>query len=204
MSYVPDLHHRRSIRLQAFDYTRDGAYFVTVCSRDRECLFGQVIDGAVNLNEFGQVIGLALTSLPTHFPHVDVPDYVIMPNHLHAIIKIARDDVGAKQGVSASPVSVDIGNSGKADEAFALPLRGTVPGSLAAVVQNFKSVTTRKVNALRGTPGIPVWQRNYYERVIRNEAELAAIREYIASNPGSWDQDRNHPENITSAQGQSR
>jgi hypothetical protein len=176
MSYRPDLHQRRSIRLQGFDYAHSGAYFVTVCSHGRECLFGEFVDGVVELNEAGKVVVEVLQSLSAHFPHVDVSDYVVMPNHLHAIVNIAGGDVGAKQEVSASPVfdgKDKKGNAdakGKAGEALALPLRGTVAGSLGAIVQNFKSVSSRRINKLRNSPGALVWQRNYYERVIRNEA----------------------------------
>jgi REP element-mobilizing transposase RayT len=134
-----------------------------------------------------------------------------MPNHFHAIMDItasesadAKDatNVGAKQGSSASPgfenYGNNIGNSnkGEAGESFASPLRdGTVSGSLGAVIQNFKSVSTRKINRMRNNSGCPVWQRNYYEHVIRNEDDLANIRQYIANNPLKWDLDENNPVN---------
>ena len=89
----------------------------------------------------------------------------------------------------------DIADKGKAGETFALPLHGTVSGSLCAVVQNFKSVSTRKINRLRNNPGCPVWQRNYYERVIRDDNELVRAREYIVNNPLKWDLDHENPLN---------
>jgi hypothetical protein len=103
------------------------------------------------------------------------------------------------QGSSASPAvlpAIPVTNQGKAGESHALPLHGTVAGSLCAVVQNFKSVTTRKINKIRRTPAHPLWQRNDYEHVIRNDRDLAAIRDYIAGNPARWLDDDNHPERV--------
>jgi REP element-mobilizing transposase RayT len=132
---------------------------------------------------------------------VQLDEFVIMPNHFHGIMDIIGP-VGAKQGSSASPGFEKVGNNdgdptkGEAGESFASPLRdGTVSGSLGAIIQNFKSVSTRKINKLRDNPGCPVWQRNYYEHVIRNETDLANIRQYIANNPLKWDLDENNPAN---------
>jgi REP element-mobilizing transposase RayT len=123
-----------------------------------------------------------------------------MPNHFHAII-IIHDTVGAKQDPPALPAfDVESGvdadsDKGKAGETFALPLHGTISGSLCSIVQNFKSISTRKINHLRANPGCPVWQRNYYERVIRNETELSRAREYIVTNPVKWQLDKENPVN---------
>lgn len=212
MYYNPDIHHRRSIRLREFDYRNAGAYFVTICSFQRECLFGEVVDGEMRLNTSGAALDACWRAITNHFPNVQLDEYVIMPNHFHAILDITVSEsiwskgaafVGAKQGSSASPDSGDNGNNignsnkGEAGEAFASPLRdGTVSGSLGSVIQNFKSVSTRKINKMRNNPGCPVWQRNYYEHVIRNETDLANIRQYIANNPMKWDLDENNPANV--------
>ncbi|MDA8431275.1 MAG: hypothetical protein M0T70_18635 [Geobacteraceae bacterium] len=211
MSYNPDIHHRRSIRLREFDYRSNGAYFVTICAFQRECLFGEIMDGEMRLNGLGLAAEACWRAITNHFPNVQLAEFVIMPNHFHAILDITtsvsaeeRDatNVGAKQGSSASPGFGDVDNidgdcnKGEAGEAFASPLRdGTVSGSLGAVIQNFKSVSTRKINKMRNNPGCPVWQRNYYEHVIRNEDDLANIRQYITNNPLKWDLDENNPAN---------
>lgn len=205
MSYNPDIHHRRSIRLREFDYRNAGAYFITICAFQRECLFGDVVDGEMRLNGFGLAAEACWRAITNHFPNVQLDEFVIMPNHFHAILDITESIgamVGAKQGSSASPGYGDNGNNagdcikGEAGESFASPLRdGTVSGSLGAVIQNFKSVSTRKINKMRNNPGCLVWQRNYYEHVIRNEDDLANIRQYIANNPLKWDLDENNPVN---------
>jgi REP element-mobilizing transposase RayT len=207
MSYNPDIHHRRSIRLREYDYRNAGAYFVTICSFQRECLFGEVVDGEMRLNPLGMAVDACWRSITNHFSNVQLDEFVIMPNHFHAILDITTPEsdeanVGAKQGSSASPGSGDNGNNdddcnkGEAGGSFASPLRdGTVSGSLSAVIQNFKSVSTRKINKMRNNPGCPAWQRNYYEHVIRNETDLANIRQYIVNNPLKWDLDENNPAN---------
>ena len=183
--YDPDKHHRRSIRLRGYDYARPGAYFVTICTRERECLFGDVVDGAMILNESGRVVESCWQILPRHFPHVRLDAFVVMPNHVHGLIVLTD-----------FPSRPRLGGRGEALAANASPLQGTKPGSLGAIVQNFKSVTTRKINPIRGTPGMPLWQRNYYEHIIRNEDEWNEIRTYIAENPLRWELDENHPRRL--------
>ncbi|HIJ94423.1 MAG TPA: transposase [Desulfuromonadales bacterium] len=203
MIFNPDIHHRHSIRLKDYDYSQAGAYFVTLCAWQRECLFGDFVDGKMRLNELGQVVESVWCGLIRHFANLDLDQHVIMPNHFHGILQINdtanNDNVGAKQGSSALPgFDVDSGK-GEAGETLASPLQnllhGTVSGSFAAAVQNFKSVSTRKINKIRQNLGCPVWQRNYYERVIRNDAELERAREYIINNPLKWKLDKENPAN---------
>jgi putative transposase len=184
----PERHHRRSIRLKGHDYTQPGAYFVTICTRERECLFGHVVNGEMRLNDAGEIAQRGWEDIPRHFPLVELDAFVIMPNHVHGVIVIqGRGEASAiNLRVSKTPSKPD-----------ASPLRqhpnGTQPGSLSAFVQNFKSISTRRMNAARGSPGTPIWQRGYYEHVIRNEDELKAIREYILGNPARWDEDEDNP-----------
>ena len=181
-------HHRRSIRLPDYDYSTPGAYFVTVCTHDRECLFGEVADGGMVLNEYGKIVASCLQRIPTHFKHIQLDKYVVMPNHVHVILHI----VGAKPWASPEYGRCVV-VPGEAGQPFASPLpNGTVSGSLGAVMQNFKSVSTRHINTLSHTPGLPVWQCNYYEHVIRDERDLTAIRGYMANNPARWLLDENH------------
>jgi REP element-mobilizing transposase RayT len=202
MSYNPDIHHRHSIRLKDYDYSQAGAYFVTICAWQRECLFGEIVNGVMVLNDTGRIIESEWSGMPKHFTNINLDEYMIMPNHFHGILHINEfvGTVGAKQDSSALPVFDLRGNLGKADEALALPLqlqplRGSASGSLCSIVQNFKSVSTRKINKFRNNPGCPVWQKNYYERVIRNEDELSRAREYIVSNPMKWELDKENPVN---------
>ncbi|HIJ88666.1 MAG TPA: hypothetical protein HPP97_13470 [Desulfuromonadales bacterium] len=194
MTFNPDLHHRHSIRLLNYDYAQAGAYFVTVCTWQRGCLFGEIVNGEMVLNEFGRVVDTVYCRLIEHFTNINLDEYSIMPNHFHAIILI-QDNVGAKQDSPALPAFDHRGTRAKHDNTVLSPLHGTMPGSIGSIIQNFKSVTTRKINQIRTNPGCPVWQRNYYERVIRNEHELTRAREYIVNNPLKWELDRENPVN---------
>ncbi len=193
MTFNPDIHHRRSIRLKNYDYSQAGVYFVTICAFQRECLFGEIIQGEMHLNTMGLKVVECWQRLADHFPHLSLDESVIMPNHFHGIVHIGGD----KPGFGSSPA-----NPGETlDSSLHLPLlQGTVAGSLGAIVQNFKSVSTRKINVLRQNRGCPLWQRNYYERVIRNETELARAREYIANNPIKWELDKDNPANVLKAE----
>jgi REP element-mobilizing transposase RayT len=186
--YDPTRHHRRSIRLKGFDYTRAGAYFVTLCAWRRECVFGEVSAGVVQLSEVGQAVVACWQALPRHFERVTLDAMVVMPNHLHGILLLTAQG----KGEAFAKQDLDITTTHTANASPQRPI-GTQPGSLGAIIQNYKSIATRRINALRGTPGLPVWQRNYYEHIIRNERALEAIRRYIHNNPRQWSLDRDHP-----------
>jgi REP element-mobilizing transposase RayT len=181
-------HNRHSIRLRGYDYTQPGAYFITLCTHQRECLLGEITEGVVQLSPMGQVVQACWQTIPHHFHTMEPDAFVIMPNHVHAIIRIVDPPIPCRG--KASPTG-SIGTMGPAGGA--LPLRGSTPGSLAAIIQNLKAVSSRQINRLRGIPGATIWQRNYYERIIRNERELSAVREYIANNPLQWSLDRENP-----------
>ena len=203
MTFNPEIHHRRSIRLKEYDYSSAGAYFVTLCAFERECLFGEIVDGDMVLNENGRIMLDCWVKIPKYFPTVILDECIAMPNHFHGIIHISESPVGAKQGVSASPAFGLCGkqeqsqNQGEAGETLASSLpSGTISGALGAIIQNFKSVSTRRINKLRSNPGCPVWQRNYFERVMRNEDNLLKAREYIFNNPMKWELDTENPINV--------
>jgi putative transposase len=168
--------HRRSIRLKEYDYSQTGAYFVTLVTVDRACLFGEVEAGVMRLNPFGSIVENEWRRLGERFERINLDEWVVMPNHLHGILLIVEEDVN-RAGTGEM--------QGKAT--------GAPPGSLGAIVGSYKSITTRMVNALRRTPGELVWQRNYYEHIIRNEDEWEAIRSYIRNNPPQWELDRENP-----------
>lgn len=186
------MHERRSIRLHGYDYTQPGYYFVTICTANRQCLFGQIIEGKMQLNRSGKLICWHWKRIPKHFHDVCLDEHVVMPNHLHGIIRI----VGAKHSNNA--VAYYQENLDSNASPLRVPIRpaGTQPQSLAAVIQNFKSITTRKINRILRTPGSTIWQRNYYEHVIRNEESLNRIREYIIYNPARWMHDRENPDGV--------
>jgi len=175
MKYDSDKHWRRSIRLKDYDYCQEGAYFVTICTHSHKCLFGEIVSGATQLNRFGNVVNKCWLEIPHHFPNVEIDTFVVMPNHFHGILVI-HDCRGT---ACRAPT-----------EKFGRP----TPRSLPTIIRSFKSAVTKRINALRKTPGARLWQRNYYEHVIRNEDDLNEIRQYILDNPVKWDMDENNPD----------
>jgi len=172
MAVQRDSDRRRSIRLREYDYASPGAYFVTLCTHGGEALFGQVVDGEMVLNECGRVIEEEWHSTARLRPYVRLDAYVIMPNHFHGILWI--DHTG--RGMARHAPTREFGKP--------------VAASLPTLVGAFKSAVTRRINQVRGTPGVQVWQRNYWEHVIRTDRALNAIRRYIADNPARWTLDR--------------
>jgi putative transposase len=189
--YDPERQHRRSIRLPGYDYRQPGAYFVTICTRERECLFGDVVGGKMGLNDAGTIVLNCWKAIPRHFGGVCLDAFVVMPNHVHGIIVLldVRRTSDAARSHVAAPRPVENGGID-----LSMP-DGTVPGSLGAIIQNFKAVSTRKVSASRGVPGVPIWQRNYYERILRDEDEMQRIQDYIEINPVFWEEDEHNPLN---------
>jgi putative transposase len=177
VKFDPKIHHRHSIRLKGYDYSQAGAYFVTIVAWQRECLFGEVVNGEMQLNELGKIVRDEWEKSAEIRLEVELGAYVVMPNHFHGIVIIKY--MGA----------TNVGATGRSP----LPPRGPAPKSLGALLAGFKSSVTKRINVLRNTPGIPVWQRNYYERIIRNELEMEKIWAYIESNPARWEEDDENP-----------
>jgi putative transposase len=211
--YNPQIHHRRSIRLKGYDYTQCGAYFVTICTQGRVCLFGDVMDGEMVLNPFGRVVATYWERLPRHFPRVQLGTWVVMPNHVHGIIIITDDDGGGGRGEAfpqSSMMTMRAGNAqasgrqGIGGECLAPTTttmtatpttpNGAPPGSVGAIVGNVKSTITRRINQMRHTPGADVWQRNYWEHIILSPEAHARIEDYILVNPARWRADDLHPD----------
>jgi putative transposase len=162
---------RRSIRLPAYDYASEGIYFVTFCTKGRRNLLGTVKDGAVHLNSRGNALEQEWLRTADIRRNVALDLHVVMPNHFHGILAITHSTA---HGVAAR--------------------RTLQSRSLGAIVGQIKAAAARRINSIRGTPGWPVWQRNYYEGVVRGDAELQALRDYIALNPLRWEIDRFHTE----------
>jgi putative transposase len=192
MEFDPEVHHRRSIRLREFDYSQPGAYFVTLCASNKECLFGQVVDGQMRMNAIGEIVHEEWFRSGRIRLEIELDAFVVMPNHIHGIVRIVgahgvRPNVGAN---GVCPIGDDI-RPKEGERRSPLPMR---PRSVASFVAGFKSATTRRIRELRATMCRSVWQRNYYEHIVRNERELSQIREYIATNPLRWAFDRENPE----------
>ncbi|PIP72247.1 MAG: transposase, partial [Nitrospinae bacterium CG22_combo_CG10-13_8_21_14_all_47_10] len=141
--------NRRSIRLKGYDYSQAGAYFVTICAQNRECLFGEIADGQMVLNDAGEIIAEEWMKSGEIRDEIELDEWVVMPNHLHAIVMIRRGD---RPVAPTSP--------------------GPHPKSIGALLAGFKSAATKRINKTRKTPGAKIWQRNYHEHIIRNENEL--------------------------------
>ncbi len=165
--------HRRSIRLQSYDYRSNGAYFVTICTHQRECMLGEIAADVFSLSGYGEIVAEVWCDLPDHYPNVELDAFVVMPNHIHAVIVII-DTVGAE--LSSAPTRAK-------------------HNPLSEIVRGFKAFSARRINELRNSPGNPVWQRNYYDHIVRSEKSLNAIREYILFNPARWASDRENPSN---------
>ena len=190
MPYDPKKHHRRSIRLRGYDYTQPGAYFLTICTHRCGHLFGRVVDGEMVLNVFGEIVREEWFRSAEIRAEIELfPDeFVVMPNHIHGIVWIVETDDGGAHGHGATG---HVGAHGRSPRP-----RGPAPRSLGSFVAGFKSAVTKRINAHRGTPGARVWQRNYYEHIIRTQRALNAIRRYILYNPWRWYLDRHNPDAI--------
>ncbi len=189
-------HRRHSIRLRGYDYSRVGAYFVTVCTQNRQCLFGEIADGEMRLNDAGQMIERWWYELMNKFPESDTDEHIVMPNHFHGIVIIVGADLR---------VCPEYGRTHRS-----APTTGTHPSaptgaSLPRIIQWFKTMTTNEY--ARGVKQHEwqtfvgrLWQRNYYEHIIRSDESLHRIREYIINNPGQWAYDRENPQRIVREQ----
>lgn len=203
MKFDPNKHHRRSIRLAGYDYTLPGAYFVTVDTWNREHLFGTVLAGEMVLTRLGQIVQQAWDDLPNHYPNVLLDAFCVMPDHIHGII-ILKDmrrggsvrpigepgiSIAGKPSPSAEALTRPgiISNTPSSAPARHSPLRASQrPHALPEIVRGFKTYSARRVNHVRSSPGAPVWQRNYYEHIVRGEEEWESIRLYIRNNPLEW------------------
>ena len=183
MRYNRDLHHRRSIRLKGYDYRSAGAYAVTISVNGRELSLGRVVDGEMELSDLGRVAAESWTWLEEQYPYVSLDAWVVMPNHLHGIIGIHDDDGDGGRGGSRTALTPTA-------------LTRTPPTKrkpLGRLIGAFKTVSTKRINQVRDTPGARFWQRNYYEKIIRNERQLHALRRYIMDNPRQWALDSENP-----------
>jgi len=174
MKFDPQKHHRRSIRLKGYDYSQAGAYFVTIVAWQRDMIFGKIADKGMVLNEFGRIVSEKWQWLETQYPYIELGAWIVMPNHFHGILVI--HDIG-RGGSRSAPT----------------PIKRKPLGGLIGV---FKTVSTKQINLLRDIVGQVIWQRNYYEHIIRSEPEMDRISRYIESNPLRWADDDENPNHV--------
>jgi putative transposase len=189
MRYNSGLHHRSSIRLPGYNYAQAGEYFVTVTTHDRECVLGAIENEEVELSDIGKIVKEEWLRTPIVRPNVELDEFVIMPNHIHGILVIRDERKGAEVPVGAnchSPLRENRSSRGKTP--FRSPSK-----TVGAIVRGFKSAATKRANELRDTPGKSLWQRDYFEHIVRDEKDLERIREYICLNPTRWPIDEEYP-----------
>lgn len=171
-----------SIRLKEWDYSSVGYYFVTICTRNRECIFGSIAEDKIKLTGIGKIANRYWLEIPEHFQNVKLDEYIIMPNHLHGIVMIEnqnkKDTYNCRDGINA--VSTDKQN----------PMRAK--HSLFKIIRWYKGRCTYEINKMQNRIRF-TWQSGFYDHVIRNEESLLKIREYIHNNPLKWDIDENNP-----------
>ncbi|MDR2206659.1 MAG: hypothetical protein LBE36_10970 [Flavobacteriaceae bacterium] len=172
------IYHRRSIRLKGYDYSQAGLYFVTICVQNRECLFGEIVDGEMMLNECGNIANTIWNELPQHYPYVALDRFVVMPNHIHYIIEIT--DFHCRGAINRAPtMEINGGFAGEHNPMF--------HNNLPRIVRWFKGRITfecRKIN-----PDF-AWQRNYHEHIIRDDQSYQRIADYIEKNSENWQKDK--------------
>ena len=178
----------RHTRLADWDYRQCYAYFVTICVRGRECIFGDVVEDEMRLTRRGIVARDCWIDIPNHHKHVELDTFVIMPNHVHGILLFTGDAPGFS-AVEATPAS----RRGEAASLSRLA-RGPLSGSLSAVIGSYKSAVARTINRLHSGAGSNLWQPNYYDHIVRNDYARDKIRDYIDDNPNRWARDRENPD----------
>ncbi|MBN2803093.1 MAG: transposase [Deltaproteobacteria bacterium] len=172
--YNPDLHHRKSIRLDGYDYTREGYYFITVCTHKHLHQFGEILDGFMVLNDVGHLVIDEWKKTETIRDNVILDEWVVMPNHFHAVIRTNPDCRGTARRAPTT------------NELFGQP----VSGSISTIVRSFKSAVTKRFHEIPGNENMQLWQRNFWEHIIRDEESLFNIRKYIEENPARWESDK--------------
>ena len=212
MRYNPDIHHRQSIRLKGYDYSSVGTYFITICTKNMECLFGEVVEGKMVLNDVGRIVENEWLKTSIIRKNIELDEFIIMSDHMHGIIKITEGNTNNRRGDSVNrpvwPVEDPADDHGSTNDqrvdaqsgatdttrATHTQNRAThrvaptlMSGSIGSIIGQYKSVTTKQVNRLRNSSIISIWQRNYYDEIIHNEKQLNETRKYIINNPIEWE-----------------
>ena len=194
MTFNPEIHRRQSYRLKGWDYSQPGLYFVTICVKDRKCLFGDIVDGRMVLSNEGKIIEEEWLNTEEVRKNFKLDEWVIMPNHVHGIIVIKSMDDMARACVGTTRRVVCVGTTRRVVPTEH-PKRPNGPGkgSIGAMIGQFKSIASKRINKFNNTPGQIIWQPKFHDHIIRNELSLNRIREYIINNPLNWDLDKKNP-----------
>jgi putative transposase len=196
MKYEPQYHNRTSNRLKGYDYTQAGAYFITICTYERECLFGKIEDSRMILNENGIIAYIEWLKTCEWRKYVELDVFVIMPNHIHGIIVITQNDESCR-GVLHTPCREIVNPADKITQkeeeiilmgVFNTPLQSPSK-TIGAIIRGYKSSVTKNVNQLKHNNGYRVWQRNFHDHIIRDNASYVSISNYIVNNPANWQDD---------------
>jgi putative transposase len=174
--------HRKSIRLPEYDYSQEGAYYITICAQNRRCLFGEIANGRMLLNQYGKIADQCWQAIPQHVTNTLLGEYIIMPNHIHGTIIITEPSLGTRHAVSLPSRKL-----------FGKPQSG----SLSTIVRSYKSAVTKQINVVRAKNEPAIWQSRFYEHVIRNDKSYNRIRRYILDNPLYWPQDDENPNRLS-------
>ena len=190
MPFNPKIHHRRSIRIKEYDYSQAGLYFITICCRDRICRFGKIENGEMILNDLGKIVMQCWLDIPQHFPCAILHEYVIMPNHIHGIIELTV--VGAQNLVPLQipQMPLQIPQIPLQIPQIQIPQKNAfqkiIPRSIGSIIRGFKIGVTIETKKILPVYSDSVWQRNYYEQIIRDEQSHKNIVNYIINNPTNW------------------
>jgi len=187
MKFDPEKHHRQSIRLRNYDYSQPKYYFLIICTHKKQCWLGEIKNDRMYLNQIGKIVAREWLHTPKIRPNVQLDQWIIMPNHLHGIVIINENlNLLGDRNMSEQKIFDEENRDilGARNE----PLRQE-SNSISSFVAGFKSAVTKRINLLRENRDIPIWQRNYYESIIRDEQSLIAIQEYIKNNPCQWQKD---------------
>ncbi len=182
-NYNPNIHHRKSIRLKGYDYSKAGLYFITICVQDRKCLFGKIVgienfQPKIVLNDAGKIADECWLGIPEHFPNVVLHEHIVMPNHVHGIVELSQKNINDVRVQNVQPVQNEF--------------QKIIPHSIGSIIRGYKIGVTKwfRNNTVGAENFLPVlWQRNYYEHIIRDEKSYQRISEYIINNPKNWQED---------------
>ena len=189
MVFNHEIHHRKSIRFKGYDYSQDGVYFVTVCAQNRQCLFGKITDGEMKLNNVGEMVWNRWIDLKNRFPKIEIDEFIVMPNHFHGILSVGAGLVSALpellEGMKLANKRI------RADTRPAPTNQNADAKTLGDIICGFKSLTANEYIQNVKTGKFPpfeksLWQRNYWEHIVRDDDDLNRIREYVIDNPINW------------------
>jgi len=189
--YNPNIHHRKSIRLKGYDYSQAGLYFITICVQNREYLFGKIVNAKMELNDAGRMVATEWFKLTSRYDNIKLHEFIVMPNHFHAILEIVGATLVVAQNNTVAQNNADMGNGQPQEVA---PTNKKTIGNMVGAFQSI--ATVQYIRGVKNSGWEPfngkLWQRNYYEHIIRNEKSHQNISEYIINNPAKWANDKSY------------